>query len=67
VSTDLAIGLVLILAMIAYFVGAVMNNGSDALLGCVIPALFISAVFLGIFLLSVGPIIVVEWILNFFS
>jgi hypothetical protein len=67
VNTDLIIGLVLIGAMIVYAVGAVMNNGSDALLGCLIPFVGIVGVFLGVFLLSGGWVLVVDWVIELFS
>ena len=66
-ETGLIIGLVLIVLMVAYIIGGIVNNGSEAILGCLIPALIVGAVFLGIYLLTIGPIYVVNLILNFFS
>lgn len=67
VNTDLIIGLVLIGAMVVYIIGAIVNNGSEALLGCLIPFIGVGAVMLGVFFLSGGWTLVVGWLIDLFS
>jgi hypothetical protein len=66
-ETDLIIGLVLVGLMIAYIIGGVVNNGSEALLGCLIPVVIVGGVGIGIFLLSGGWIYILGKIMEYFG